>query len=109
VIAYKTLRTYPSSCLLAQPDPNLPSPPLLSTHPARHQFGNLQHRTFPIYFSLSLGVSTALAAAWVYTHPDVAQNLSHPLVADVAQLYALAFVGLAQAVNLFVVGPITSK
>jgi hypothetical protein len=39
----------------------------------------------------------------------VAQNLSHPLVADVAQLYALAFVGLAQAVNLFVVGPITSK
>lgn len=76
---------------------------------ARQQFGNLQHRTFPIYFSLSAGITSALLGMWTYAHPDVLAHIANPRVADVAQAYVLAASLLTQAANLFVVGPITSK
>jgi hypothetical protein len=75
----------------------------------RHQFGALQHKTFPIYFVLSMLLSMSLLATWVIKHPDVMVNLTRPNVADVAQAYVLATVLAAQGANYFVVGPLTSK
>ncbi|KII93713.1 hypothetical protein PLICRDRAFT_99784 [Plicaturopsis crispa FD-325 SS-3] len=75
----------------------------------RHQFGALQHKTFPIYFVLSIGLSSGLLALWTLSHPDVLGNLLRPQVADVAQVYALGSVLAAQGLNYFVVGPLTSK
>lgn len=78
-------------------------------HLARQQFGALQHKTFPVYFVVSISLSSALLSFWVYSHPDVLTYYLRPNVADVAQAYALAFVILAQGANYFVVGPLTSK
>jgi hypothetical protein len=75
----------------------------------RHQFGNLQHKTFPYYFSLSVALSTILSAVWVSMHPQVAKNITSVGLMDVAQLYTIASVGVAQGINLLVVGPLTSK
>lgn len=75
----------------------------------RHMFGALQHKTFPIYFVLSMGLSSGMLGFWTWTHPDVLTHVHRPYVADVAQAYALAAVILAQASNYFVVGPLTSK
>ncbi|KAF5312462.1 hypothetical protein D9619_003480 [Psilocybe cf. subviscida] len=75
----------------------------------RHQFGALQHKTFPIYFLVSISLSSALLGTWVFRHPDVLDYLAKPWVADVSQVYALATVWLSQASNYFVVGPMTSK
>jgi len=75
----------------------------------RQQFGNLQHRTFPIYFSISMGLTSALLGVWTWTHPDVFTQLARPRVADVAQAYTLATTILTQAANLFIVGPMTSR
>ncbi|KAH7929388.1 hypothetical protein BV22DRAFT_1029634 [Leucogyrophana mollusca] len=75
----------------------------------RHQFGALQHRTFPVYFTSSLGLSATLLALWTYTHQDVLSNLSRPYLADVAQVYTLGSVIGLQGINQFVVGPLTSK
>ncbi|KAG1885662.1 hypothetical protein F4604DRAFT_1878310 [Suillus subluteus] len=58
----------------------------------RHQFGALQHKTFPIYFSSSIGLSSAF-----------------PLRADVAQAYVLGTVIALQSCNQLVVGPMTSR
>lgn len=46
---------------------------------------------------------------WVFTHPDVVTYISRPEVADVAQLYALLTIFAVQALNYFVIGPMTSK
>ncbi|EPQ61410.1 hypothetical protein GLOTRDRAFT_18389, partial [Gloeophyllum trabeum ATCC 11539] len=75
----------------------------------RHQFGTLQHRTFPVYFVISMALSSFLMARWVFSHPDVVTHIARPNVADVAQFYALATVFLSQAINYFVIGPMTSK
>lgn len=75
----------------------------------RHQFGALQHRTFPIYFSMSIVMSSGLLALWARAHPAVYDHIFQPAVADVAQAYALALVLISQAVNYFVIGPLTSK
>ncbi|KAJ7081977.1 hypothetical protein C8R43DRAFT_1092802 [Mycena crocata] len=75
----------------------------------RAQFGALQHKTFPIYFILSIGLGSILLGLWTVSHPAVLTHYASPLVADVAQAYTLAFVILAQASNYFVVGPMTSK
>ncbi|KAI0067948.1 hypothetical protein BV25DRAFT_1794158 [Artomyces pyxidatus] len=75
----------------------------------RQQFGTLQHRTFPIYFNLSIAGSAGLLAAWTYTHPAVLAHAARPAVADVAQAYALASVLVLQALNSLVIGPVTSK
>ncbi|OSD05923.1 hypothetical protein PYCCODRAFT_1431742 [Trametes coccinea BRFM310] len=75
----------------------------------RQQFGNLQHRTFPIYFVLSIALSSSLLGLWVYSHPSVLQNYLHPTQGDVAQAYALAAVVLSQASNHAIIGPLTSK
>lgn len=75
----------------------------------RHMFGALQHKTFPIYFSISIGLSSGLLGVWTWSHPDVLTYIYRPNVADVAQAYALATVVLSQASNFFVVGPLTSK
>lgn len=69
----------------------------------RAQFGALQHKTFPIYFVLSMGLGATLLGLWTINHPAVATHYASPLVADVAQAYTLAFVILAQGSNYFVV------
>jgi len=75
----------------------------------RHQFGALQHKTFPVYFVISILLSSGLLGAWVFKHPDVIEYIARPNVADVAQVYALATVWLSQASNYFIIGPMTSK
>ncbi|KAF8078311.1 hypothetical protein FPV67DRAFT_1615633 [Lyophyllum atratum] len=75
----------------------------------RQQFGNLQHKTFPIYFVLSIILSSSLLIFWTYSHPNVVAHITRPNVADVAQAYALATVLLCQGFNYFIVGPLTSK
>ncbi|KAI0359078.1 hypothetical protein OH77DRAFT_1420628 [Trametes cingulata] len=75
----------------------------------RQQFGTLQHRTFPIYFVISIALSSGLLGLWTYSHPRVLTNYLTPSDGDVAQAYALAAVLLSQAANHFVIGPLTSK
>ncbi|THV06055.1 hypothetical protein K435DRAFT_834479 [Dendrothele bispora CBS 962.96] len=75
----------------------------------RHQFGQLQHKTFPIYFVISILLSAGLTGMWTLSHPDVQNYIQNPFVADVAQAYTLASVSIAQGLNYFVVGPMTSK
>ena len=76
---------------------------------ARHQFGTLQHKTFPIYFSVSIALSSVLLLMWTSTHPDVVSYIASPTHVDVAQAYALASVLLNQALNQLVIGPLTSR
>ncbi|PFH46640.1 hypothetical protein AMATHDRAFT_154267 [Amanita thiersii Skay4041] len=75
----------------------------------RQQFGTLQHKTFPIYFGISIFLSGSMLGYWVFTHPDVASYLAHPTMADVAQAYALFAVFGGQSFNKFVIGPLTSE
>ncbi|KZT23783.1 hypothetical protein NEOLEDRAFT_1068737 [Neolentinus lepideus HHB14362 ss-1] len=75
----------------------------------RQQFGTLQHRTFPVYFVISMALTSFLAAKWVFSHPDVVTYVTRPDVPDVAQLYTLVFAFICQATNYFVVSPLTSK
>ncbi|EIW64548.1 uncharacterized protein TRAVEDRAFT_25694 [Trametes versicolor FP-101664 SS1] len=75
----------------------------------RQQFGTLQHRTFPVYFVISIALSSGLLGLWTYSHPTVLTEYLKPTNADVAQAYALAAVVFAQASNHFVIGPLTSK
>ncbi|KAG1783708.1 hypothetical protein EV702DRAFT_957931 [Suillus placidus] len=75
----------------------------------RHQFGALQHKTFPVYFSSSIGLSLALLGFWAYAHPGLLDNINSPLRADVAQAYVLGTVIVLQSCNQLVVGPMTSR
>ncbi|KAF8898434.1 hypothetical protein BD779DRAFT_1483923 [Infundibulicybe gibba] len=75
----------------------------------RQQFGNLQHKTFPIYFVISIILSSSLLTLWTYSHPAVITHILSPSIADVAQAYTLASVMLNQGFNYFVIGPLTSK
>lgn len=81
---------------------------LTYSHLARHQFGALQHKTFPVYFVISMLLSSGLMAIWTFKHPDVLVYLTRPNYADVAQFYALATVFASQSANYFVIGPMTS-
>lgn len=76
---------------------------------ARQQFGQLQHRTFPWYFNISIALSGGLLFLWNLGHPHVWENLMSPQLADVAQAYALATILFAQLANQAVIGPLTSK
>ena len=85
---------------------------------ARQQFGALQHRTFPIYFSISIALSTSLLALWVKSHPSIlalatnignVKELQELLEVDNVQALVLALVTGMQSANQFVVGPLTSK
>ncbi|KAG2754510.1 hypothetical protein P692DRAFT_20845183 [Suillus brevipes Sb2] len=75
----------------------------------RHQFGTLQHKTFPVYFSSSIGLSSALLGLWAYAHPGLLANITNPFRADVAQAYVLGAVIALQGCNQLVVGPMTSR
>ncbi|KAF8624895.1 hypothetical protein AX15_005763 [Amanita polypyramis BW_CC] len=75
----------------------------------RQQFGALQHKTFPIYFVLSIVLSSLIIVHWVFAHPDVVTYIWRPWVTDVAQLYALLVAFGSQSLNYFVIGPTTSK
>jgi len=75
----------------------------------RQQFGALQHKTFPIYFVISMILSSSLLGFWTFSHPAVTTQYLRPNVADVAQGYALASVIVSHAFNYFIVGPLTSK
>lgn len=76
---------------------------------ARQHFSALQHKTFPIYFVLSILLSSGLLSLWLINHPDVLTHITQPNVADVAQAYTLGVVLFSQGLNYFVVGPLTSK
>ncbi|KAJ7071495.1 hypothetical protein C8F01DRAFT_1110770 [Mycena amicta] len=76
---------------------------------ARAQFSQLQHKTFPIYFLLSISIGSLLLTSWVWANPVVQTHYASPLVNEVAQAYTLAFVILLQAANYFIIGPLTSK
>lgn len=75
----------------------------------RQQFGNLQHKTFPVYFFISIVLSSGLFVYWTFSHPNVIAHIGNPGVADVTQAYALAFVFVSQGLNYWVIGPLTSK
>ncbi|TFK30397.1 hypothetical protein FA15DRAFT_662353 [Coprinopsis marcescibilis] len=75
----------------------------------RHQFGALQHKTFPVYFVQSIALSAGLIAIWVSKHPNVLSSLHQPRLAEVAVVYSLGVVLISQALNFIVVGPMTSK
>jgi hypothetical protein len=76
---------------------------------ARQHFSALQHKTFPVYFLISIITSSALLGIWISKHPDVLHQLGHPMVADVAQVYALGNALFAQALNYFFIGPLTGR
>jgi len=75
----------------------------------RVHFRSLQHKTFPIYFSLSTILSSALIVLWIAFHPNVLSNINRPEVADVAQVYVLASVVVGQGSNYFLFGPMMSR
>ncbi|KAI5119914.1 hypothetical protein M0805_000879 [Coniferiporia weirii] len=75
----------------------------------KQQFGALQHRTFPVYFVISIALSSTLLGLWTYSHPDVLANLTAFRAVDVVQAYTIASIALLQGANHFVVGPLTSK
>jgi len=75
----------------------------------RQHFSNLQHRVFPIYFSLTIALTSGLLGIWVFRHPDVLVYALNPRLEDVAQAYTLATVVALQGTNSFVIGPLTSK
>jgi len=75
----------------------------------RPMFGALQHRVFPVYFAVSIVLSSGMLGVWTWTHPDVITHILRPNVADVAQAYALATVFICQSANHFVIGPLVSK
>jgi Domain of unknown function (DUF4149) len=72
-------------------------------------FGALQHKTFPVYFAISIALSSGMLGMWTWSHPDVVIHILRPNVADVAQAYALLSVLLSHGLNYFVVGPMTSR
>lgn len=71
-------------------------------------FGNLQHKTFPIYFNLTIATGAFLLGTWTVSH-SVLDNWTKPFLADVAQAYTLATVLLFQGTNSAVIGPMTSR
>ncbi|TFK76791.1 hypothetical protein BDN72DRAFT_783256 [Pluteus cervinus] len=75
----------------------------------RQQFGALQHKTFPVYFVLSMALSGGLITLWTREHPHVTSQLHQPLLADVFQIYALGTTLIGQGVNYLIIGPMTSK
>lgn len=75
----------------------------------RHQFGNLQFRTFPVYFLTSMLLSSGLLGTWIVKHPDVIKHIGEPRYAEVAQAHSLAAVVLLQGINYFALGPMTSR
>lgn len=75
----------------------------------RHQFGNLQHKTFPVYFGQSILLTAGLLGGWLYKNPGVLDNLSHVRRADVAQAYTLALALLFQGSNHFAWTPMATK
>ncbi|KAL9715817.1 hypothetical protein Ac2012v2_000259 [Leucoagaricus gongylophorus] len=75
----------------------------------RQQFGALQHKVFPVYFVQTIVLSSALLTKWIYSHPDVTTYITKPWIVDVAQVYLLGSVLIAQGANYFIVGPMTSR
>jgi len=76
---------------------------------SRQHFSVLQHRTFLVYFAISIALSSSLIALWTLSHPDVITHIYRPNVADVAQVYVLASVVIGQSANYFIIGPLTSR
>jgi len=75
----------------------------------KHQFGALQHRTWPVYFVVSIMISLGLLSSWTISHPDVVPNIWNPANANVLQVYTLAVVLIGQTSNYLIIGPLTSK
>jgi len=75
----------------------------------RQQFGALQAKSWPVHFGTTLVLDLVLLGLWTIAHPDVVPALFDAKRTDVAQTYALVFIALCSALNLFVVGPYTAK
>ncbi|KAE9410694.1 hypothetical protein BT96DRAFT_961468 [Gymnopus androsaceus JB14] len=65
-------------------------------------FGMLSY-DFPIYFVVSIALTSGLALLWTFSHPDVFDALGPSFV------YVLSSILFAQGANYFVIGPMTSR
>ncbi|QRW00387.1 hypothetical protein RhiJN_28405 [Ceratobasidium sp. AG-Ba] len=76
----------------------------------RQQFGMLQFKTFPVFFSTSTAITAALLGIWAASHPEVrAAPLDLGSSPVVAQAWLLAFTVISHASNLLYLGPKTSE
>ncbi|KAF8610662.1 hypothetical protein BDV93DRAFT_517756 [Ceratobasidium sp. AG-I] len=75
----------------------------------KQQFGLLQSRIFPIFFSTSTAVTATLFAIWATVHSDVREDSFNFQKPAVTQAWVLMFAVLSHATNLFYFGPETSR
>ena len=62
-----------------------------------------------MHFGTTLVLDLVLLGLWTAAHPDVVPALFDAKRTDVAQTYALIFIAVCSALNLFIVGPYTAK
>ncbi|KAG9078867.1 hypothetical protein FS749_009078 [Ceratobasidium sp. UAMH 11750] len=75
----------------------------------RQQFGMLQFKTFPIFFSTSTAITALLLSIWTMSHPEVRAtplNLGSPVV---LQAWFLISALVSHGLNLLYLGPKTSE
>ncbi|CAE6468636.1 unnamed protein product [Rhizoctonia solani] len=75
----------------------------------RQQFGLLQSRTFPVFFSTSTGVTTTLLGIWIGTHKEILVDIFDLSSPAVIQAWVLASAATCNAVNLVYLGPKTTE
>ena len=75
----------------------------------RQQFGLLQSRLFPIFFSSAAGVTATLLGIWAAIHEEVRTDTFNPKSPVVLQAWILAITVLCYSSNLFYLGPKTSE
>ncbi|CAE6525166.1 unnamed protein product [Rhizoctonia solani] len=75
----------------------------------RQQFGLLQSRTFPVFFSTSTGVTIVLLGIWTATHNQVLVDTFDFSSPAVIQAWVLALAAMCNTVNLVYLGPKTTE
>lgn len=75
----------------------------------KQQFGLLQSKTFPIFFSTSTAVTATLFAIWATIHVDVREDSFNFQKSVVMQAWVLMFSVISHAMNLFYLAPETTR
>ncbi|KAG8769341.1 hypothetical protein FRC12_005016 [Ceratobasidium sp. 428] len=75
----------------------------------RQQFGILQFKTFPIFFSTSTAITALLLGIWAMSHPEVRTAPLNLGSSVVVQAWLLIFALVSHASNLLYLGPRTSE
>lgn len=75
----------------------------------RQQFGLLQSRVFPVFFSSATGVTATLLAIWTASHEEVREDTFNLKSPEVVQAWMLIATVACQASNLLYLGPKTSE